>query len=326
MNKFSPAGVLLAALALTVSLSCGDPNAGGGVGGTGISYGTIQKFGSVFVNGVEFNTDNTEITVNGNPAGQADLAIGMVVTVRGTINSGGTKGTADTINYDSNLEGPVDFIDAGNGFLVVAGQNVTVDADTAFDDIPSGDLTGLSVGNIVEVSGFVDGLGTVRATRIKFESGSFEPGTTQLEIRGTVSNLDTAGMTFDLGDLKVDYSQVNAENLPSGGLANGMAVEVHSTEGIVDGALIASQIQAEDLSLGEHEGETVEVEGFVTAFTSQTDFEVNGQRVQTDSQTKYEGGTAADIGPNVKLEVKGTIIAGDILLADRIEIKNGNED
>ena len=198
-----------------------------------------------------------------------------------------------------------------------------MDAGTVFDDIASGSLAGLNTGNIVEVSGFVDASGTIRATRIKFESDQFEQGTTEIEVKGSISNLDTGAMTFLLGDLTVDYSDAE---LPQSGLSDGLAVEVHSTQGYdMNNVLIASKIQVEDTSLGEKEGEKVEVEGFVTDFISESDFEVNGQRVQTDSLTQYEGGIATDIALNVKLEVKGTIIAGNILLADKIGIENESE-
>ena len=38
-----------------VTGGCG-PTAGGGIGGTGISAGSIKSFGSLFVNGIEFDT------------------------------------------------------------------------------------------------------------------------------------------------------------------------------------------------------------------------------------------------------------------------------
>ncbi len=61
--------------------------AGGGIGGTGISQGSITAFGSVWVNGVEFDTSNASILRNGSSVTQSDLAIGMVVTVDGSVNS-----------------------------------------------------------------------------------------------------------------------------------------------------------------------------------------------------------------------------------------------
>ena len=80
--------------------SCGNENqstAGGGVGGTGISVGTITGFGSVFVNGVEFDTSGASITVDGTPASESDLGIGMVVAVEGAFNENGLTGKADRI-------------------------------------------------------------------------------------------------------------------------------------------------------------------------------------------------------------------------------------
>ncbi len=56
----------------------------GGIGGTGISSGPITAFGSVFVNGVEYDIDQATLTRNGQPAsGQNEYRIGEYVTVKG---------------------------------------------------------------------------------------------------------------------------------------------------------------------------------------------------------------------------------------------------
>jgi hypothetical protein len=67
----------------------GGMTAGGGIGGTGvISSGTISAFGSIVVNGTEFDTSNAAIIVNGEEIGVGDetaldnLDIGRVVTVK----------------------------------------------------------------------------------------------------------------------------------------------------------------------------------------------------------------------------------------------------
>ena len=52
--------------------------AGGGIGGTGIiSSGTISAFGSIVVNGTEFDTSNAAIIVNGKERSVDDLDIGL---------------------------------------------------------------------------------------------------------------------------------------------------------------------------------------------------------------------------------------------------------
>ena len=71
---------------------------GGGIGGTGISStGTIDGFGSIFVNGVEYETGDSEILLDGQSASESSLRLGMVVTVRGTINDDGLTGTAEQV-------------------------------------------------------------------------------------------------------------------------------------------------------------------------------------------------------------------------------------
>ena len=66
----------------------GGGSAGGGIGGTGKAIGAITDFGSVFVNGVEFETSSSTFIVEDNPnPTEDDLAIGMRVTVNGTINA-----------------------------------------------------------------------------------------------------------------------------------------------------------------------------------------------------------------------------------------------
>ncbi|MCU7855552.1 MAG: hypothetical protein KZQ79_07650, partial [Candidatus Thiodiazotropha sp. (ex Lucinoma borealis)] len=42
----------------------GSQVADGGIGGTGVSMGRVTGFGSIFVNGIEFETDNASFTVN----------------------------------------------------------------------------------------------------------------------------------------------------------------------------------------------------------------------------------------------------------------------
>ena len=99
-----------------------------------MSSGTITGFGSIFVNGVEWQTSGATITVDDNPGTESELKVGQVVTVRGTLNAAGTNGTADSVEFDNSVEGPIASIDLATGSFVVLGQTVLVSADTGFDD------------------------------------------------------------------------------------------------------------------------------------------------------------------------------------------------
>ena len=76
-----------------VSVSTDGSVAGGGIGGTGISSGPIDGFGSIFVNGIEFEIGSALIVVDGVDSAEADLRLGMVVRVCGSWEADGT-GTA----------------------------------------------------------------------------------------------------------------------------------------------------------------------------------------------------------------------------------------
>ena len=113
--------------------------AGGGIGGTGvISTGRITAFGSVEVNGTEFDTSNAEIIINGVEIGVGDdfvpdnLELGMVVTVEGRIEDDESF-VADRVIYSANVIGPVEDIsdiDATTKEIVVLGQTVIVNVIT----------------------------------------------------------------------------------------------------------------------------------------------------------------------------------------------------
>ena len=70
MNSYHFRRLLFALFSVFLLISCdsggGGMTAGGGIGGTGIiSSGTITAFGSIVVNGTEFDTSNAAIIVNG---------------------------------------------------------------------------------------------------------------------------------------------------------------------------------------------------------------------------------------------------------------------
>ena len=75
-------------IGLNFMVGCGGGGGGGsdgtsGGGSTsGVSQGQIEGFGSVFVNGVEWETDSAEFEIEGSPGfSESDLQIGMLVKV-----------------------------------------------------------------------------------------------------------------------------------------------------------------------------------------------------------------------------------------------------
>jgi hypothetical protein len=142
---------LLLGLLLFLTSCSGTGTDSGGSGGTGspvVSSGAVTGFGSVIVNGTEFNIlEETAITLDdGQPGSEDDLRLGQVVTIRGTLDPDGTVGSAETITVASNVEGPIDSIEFDDDRLVVLGQLALIDEMTQFGDTPFDELM---VGNIV---------------------------------------------------------------------------------------------------------------------------------------------------------------------------------
>jgi len=293
------------------------PPPSGGITRTGFGFGPISNFGSVIVNGVRYGTTTAVITVDDSPGTQNDLKVGQVVFVRGTFDANYLTGTAAAIRFDDNVEGPVQSIDLAAGRLVVLGQTVSTGPDTSFDDnIQPASLAGLIVGDIVEVSGLVMADGSIAATRIEKK-----PAGSLFEVHGTVSNLDPVNFRFSLNALVVNYSGATLDNFPGGQVSVGQFVEAKGSSLDGAGALIATRVEFEGPTVAGNAGDHVEIEGFITRFASAQDFDVSGLPVTTNNSTVFEGGTAADLGLNIKVEVEGSLNAGGTLVATKVDIR-----
>lgn len=278
------------------------------------AQGAITGFGSVIVNGVTYDTSSASFTIDGTVGAQSDLAVGDVVVLLGTVESDGTSPTALSVTFDDAVQGPITAIDPVAQTLTVLGQTVRIDAETSFDDgISPRNLDGLSVDDVVEVSGFFLADGSISATRIEPK-----PAGDELELTGIVNN--QVGTTFEINGFVVDFGSAMLQDFPGGTPEDGQRVEAKG-DGLGGlGQLIATRVQFKGSDFGD-DGVHVELEGFVTRFASLTDFDVEGVPVTTNAQTIYENGTSIDVALNRKLEVEGEINAAGLLVATKVEIK-----
>jgi hypothetical protein len=300
-----------------------DPGPIGGIDRGGIAaQGPITGFGSVIVNGTTFDTSQAQIVYDGAVVAESRLRVGQIVTVVGTSDTSGN--TADRIEFDDNVEGPIDQIDAVAGVIVVLGQTVIIDNSTIFDDdIPTGSLDGLNVGDVVEVSGFVNANGDVVASRIELDDDGGE-----FEITGTVSSADNVAMTFVINALVVDYSGAVLEDFDGAMPMAGDIVEAKGSQFGGNGELVATNVELKndiDDDDDVDEDTEIEIEGFITRFVSDTDFDVAGIRVTTTTSTEYEAGTAADLALDVRVEVEGNFDANGTLVAREIDFEGDGD-
>jgi len=296
----------------------GDQVASGGIVGTGISIssvGTISAIGSVTVNGVRFTTTKAAVSINGAPAAETALKVGMVVTVQGQVFPDGTA-TANSVDARTEVKGIVTGVDSAARAFTVLGQVLRTDQLTVF----SGGTFDTLLNQYVEVSGFRGAPGDLLATRVEI-SPTIAPGA-PLEVTGTVVAFDPAGKTFAIGTQVVDFSQVGAAFLPSG-LANGNTVDVRGAMVGAGGRLVASDVRLVSTVVPGSENSKVEIEGVVTEFASLASFRVNGQSIDGRGAT-LAGGTAAMLGNGAKVEVEGQLTQG-VVVASKLQIEQEAE-
>jgi len=101
------------------------------------SSGTISAFGSVFVNGHEFDTRNATVIDDDTGAastGTAALEVGMTVDVKAASASTNAAPVASELHVHPLVSGVVDATATTGGTLTVLGQSVQLTASTNFSD------------------------------------------------------------------------------------------------------------------------------------------------------------------------------------------------
>jgi len=327
MNSRFIKNTLPAAITLAIS-ACGGSAAVPvitGIGGSGfIATGTITGFGSVFVNGVEFETSNSLFDIDGSSGSQDDLAVGMVVQVSGSVNDDGVTGTATEIRFDDQLQGPVSNLvrsaDGENLSFVVLGTTVRVNSvDTVFD--VTGTLTGtafsfdtIANNSNVEISGFFNAAGELVATRVELKDVTFNAASI-IELKGTISAL--MNTTFTLGSITVDASAAALDKLPNG-LADGALVEVKGSYG--SGTVTATRVEGRSSGVDDT-ADKISIEGIVTDYADDSDFMLNGVRVDASNATLSP--TTLEIRDGARIEVEGPV-SGGVLQALTVELRSGD--
>lgn len=197
---------LLLGTAFSITLAaCGGGGTSGAdssvSGSSGATYsGTVSGLGSIVVNGVRFSTADAVVTSSDDPTEihTDGFKLGTTVVVTGSVN--GEDGQAASIEIEGGVRGVVSLDAQGN--LVVAGQVITVDANTIFDGegdatfTLSGIASAVGAGSTVyvEVYGTVGADGSILATRIEKKN----PATILYAIKGYVVPGSLTSTTFSI--------------------------------------------------------------------------------------------------------------------------------
>jgi|GEM_PF-2112284 len=303
----------LIASAIVYLSACGGLSVSG-TDGTGdgsiqvTSIGTIERFGSIVVNGIRYDTSNALFTLDNETGGQADLFAGQVIVLQGSINADGKTGIANTVVFNTTILGPISEVDPLEPKFTILGQTIWVDESTRFDGVAL--FAQLQVGQTSRISGFFNAEGQLVATHVAVLNQTVES-----ELTGVIQQLDTNAQTLRINDLTVDYATISGT---AAILQNGQVIHIKGSLN-AERVFIASAIESAALQLGTI-GQTVELEGLITGIDDQQHFSVNGVPIVTSSNTVFENGSALDIGLNARIEVEGSLNSDNALVAEKIII------
>jgi hypothetical protein len=286
---------------------------GGGTGG--YASGPITGFGSVIVNGIEFDDRGARIEdEDGATLASSVLRLGMLTE----IDSGAITGSDDAatavatrIRVVSDLVGLVTAKDTTANTLSVLGQTVKIAPTTVFDESFTNGLAGVAVGQAVEVYAYFDPTGPGSFTATRVEPRSTTPAS--YKVRGLVRNFDNNAKTFTIGGITFNFASVPPSGVP-GTLGNNSLVSVRVATTQANGQWTVLSFGVTTRSLGDLE--RARVRGLITSYTSATQFSVNGQAVDASLAPAVTG-----LGLGVRVEAEGPVVAG-VLRATKVSIED----
>jgi hypothetical protein len=284
--------------------------------------GPITAFGSILVNGVEYNTSNASILIDGNAATEANLRVGMMVTVKKSDSS-----TASSVSAGDEVEGIV--ISAPGtviGEFNIMGQLVTVDENTIFESTV-GTITDASMivaNNVVEAHGYSDGMGNVTATRIEVKAAAYTTGD-ELEVKGVITNHNGTD-SFDIGQLTITYSDATTLSDLLDGIQDGLYVEAKSYEALdVNNQLIASKIEQESKDHDSDEDDEYEVKDLISELIPDVSITVANEVFLIDTDTEFTGTDDLSLFKvGTLVEVEGYYNSNKELVAKKVEYEDSD--
>lgn len=318
---------LIAGATAMVLTACVDATqlAEGGIRGTGMSIGPITAFGSVYVNGTRFETNETVISDDG-ISSESDLEEGMILIIEGQWRADG-EGEATEVRYDDTLRGSVQQAEwdplTKTGTITLLEQNITLNSQTVFRGKSADSIT---VGDYVRISGWRINEGGFRASYVRTGSVGDFGGANEAEVEGVVSALSaTNGIgTFLLGGLTVRFDGATEfDDMGVTDLANGLVVDV---EGSLehDGVLYATEIEPVASRYRQTEGGDIEFSGAITGPYDSVNrqFQMLGLIVQVTADTEFDDELVeSDLKEGLLIKVEGEFNSDGIVVAEEIELR-----
>ncbi len=317
MNKFSSLKhfALTGCIAALVIACTQRLDGHAGIEGTGdavASRGVVTKLGSIYVNGIHFETDTAEIYVNDELTTEDVILQGMVVNVEGSVGRSANEAIAHKVHFDYLVTGEIEAVSVNDDNVLVLsmlGYSIVVPENTLFKGT---DYDHLSVGDVISVSGLEVNETTLYASQIKSSSETGEAA-----LQGRIKQIDASSNTFIVNDVTIDYSGIDRPDFNPANLQEDEKIRVRGAFIGADRQLNARSFQ-NIVPYSYPEQATVTEEGFIYQYQSIQAFKLNGVTVDASSAT-FSGGDAQNLADQLRVSVRGTF-RNTVLVADKVHM------
>jgi hypothetical protein len=150
-----------------------------------------------------------------------------------------------TFGAELRVLGPVETINVSAGYLIVAGQRVSILGTTTFLDngVIVADrlhaLQSIQSGDLVAVNGLIDG-STVSVNKL---AESYVPGATTIFVRGRVDSVDASVGIATVSGLRIDFTPAMGSS-GFAGIDEGEVIEASGIQPAISGSLLTANVSS----------------------------------------------------------------------------------
>lgn len=254
------------------------------------TIGTVSGFGSLYVNGVRYNTDNADFTVNGQLGSEDAIRLGDRVVLSGLTNNQG-RFIANSVNYEATATGQIQHNDYANETITIHGQTFVLTGESNLEEVT---FNALKQGDFAEIS-------AVYSEQRGFLISKLERKDDEdtLSLTAKVTALDSANNTLTISDTTFDTSNVTVPQE----LAVGNIVKIEFNQ--LNDVNVITYIEIENYD--EHDGVSVILDGPIANVTDNSITIANTQ-VLINDDTDFENISLAQLANGTRVVVEAIII------------------
>ena len=254
------------------------------------TIGTVSGFGSLYVNGVRYNTDNADFTINGQPGSEDAIRLGDRVVLSGLTNNQG-RFIANSVNYEATATGHIQHIDYANETITVHGQTFVLTGESNLEEVT---FDALKQGDFVEISAVYSEQSGFLISKLERKDDE-----DTLSLTAKVTALDSAINTLTINDTTFDTSNVTVPQE----LTVGDIVEIEFNQ--LNDVNVITDIEIEHYD--EQDGVSVILDGPIVNVTDSSITIANTQ-VLINDDTDFENISLAQLVNGTRVVVEAIII------------------